>query len=71
MWIFWHDISQLELFSGHVALIETNSDRVLTVKPEGSRQLGRCRCRWEDSIDMDLTQVGYEGVDWILLNEPH
>jgi hypothetical protein len=29
------------------------------------RPLGRPRHRWEDSIKMDLREVGYEGMDWI------
>ena len=39
--------------------------RVLVGKPEGKRQLGRPRRRWEDNISMDLQEVvlGYE--DWI------
>jgi hypothetical protein len=28
--------------------------RVLVGKPEGKRQLGRPRRRWEDNIEMDL-----------------
>jgi hypothetical protein len=32
--------------------------RVLVVKPEGKRPLGRPRCRWEDNIKMDLQEVG-------------
>jgi hypothetical protein len=32
---------------------------VLVVKPEGKTPLGRCRCRWEDNIKMDL-----QGVEW-------
>jgi hypothetical protein len=28
--------------------------RVLVRKPEGTRPLGRPRCRWEDNINMDL-----------------
>jgi hypothetical protein len=39
--------------------------RVLVVKPEGNRQLGRPRHRWEDNIRMDLQEVG--GKDWIEL----
>jgi hypothetical protein len=39
--------------------------RVLVVKPEGKRPLGRPRFRWEDNIKMDLKEVGCEGVDWI------
>jgi hypothetical protein len=27
-------------------------------KPEGKRQLGRARRRWEDNIKMDLQEVG-------------
>jgi hypothetical protein len=39
--------------------------RVFVKKPEGKRPLGRLRCRWEDSIQMDLQEVGYGGMDWI------
>jgi hypothetical protein len=41
--------------------------RVLVRKPEGKRQLGRPRCRWEDNIKMDLQKVGCEFMDWIEL----
>jgi hypothetical protein len=43
----------------------TNSYRLLVVKPEGKRPLGRPRCRWVDNIRMDLREVGWSGVDWI------
>jgi hypothetical protein len=36
-------------------------------KPEGKRQLGRHRLRWEDNIKIDLQKVGCEGMDWIEL----
>jgi hypothetical protein len=32
--------------------------RVLVVKPEGKRQLGRPRHRWEDNVRMDFQEVG-------------
>jgi hypothetical protein len=38
--------------------------RVLVEKPEGKRQLGRPRCRWEDNIKMDLQEMGCGGMDW-------
>jgi len=41
--------------------------RVLVGKPEGKRQLGRPRLRWEDNIKMDLQEVGCGGMDWIEL----
>jgi len=31
---------------------------------EGKRPLGRHRRRWEDTIKMDLQEVGCGGVDW-------
>jgi len=40
---------------------------VLMGKREGKRQLGRFRRRWGDNIEMDLQEVGYEGMDWIHL----
>ena len=30
-------------------------------KPEGRRQLGRRRRRWEDNVKVDLTEVVWEG----------
>jgi len=41
--------------------------RVLVGKPEGKRQLGRLRCRWEDNIKMDLQEVGGGCGDWMEL----
>ena len=42
---------------------------VLVGKPEGKRHLGRTRRRWEDSIKMDLKEVGFHPRDWIALAE--
>jgi hypothetical protein len=39
-----------------------NAYKILVGKPEGKRPLGRSRCRWEDSIRMDLVERGWEGV---------
>jgi len=41
--------------------------RVLVGKPEGKRQLGRPRRRWEDNIKMDLQEVGVGRGDWMEL----
>jgi hypothetical protein len=40
---------------------------VFVGKPEGKRQLGRPRRRWEDNIIMDLQGVGWGYMDWIEL----
>jgi len=40
---------------------------VLVEKPERKRTLRRSRRRWEDSIKMDLQEVGCGGMDWIEL----
>jgi hypothetical protein len=37
----------------------------LVWKPEVKRLLGRPRRRWEDTIKMDLQEVGCGGTDWI------
>ena len=39
--------------------------RVLVGKPEGKRPMGRPRRRWEDSIKMDLLEVGGGCGDWM------
>jgi hypothetical protein len=39
--------------------------RILVGRPEGRRPLGKPRLRWEDNIEMDLQEVGWEGLDWI------
>jgi len=41
--------------------------RVLVGNCEGKRPLGRPRGRREDSIKMDLQEVGCGGMDWIEL----
>jgi len=38
--------------------VRRNVFRVLVGKPEGKRQLGRPRRRWEDNIKMDHQKVG-------------
>jgi hypothetical protein len=54
---------------GHVERMgeRTGVYRVLVGKPEGKRQLGRPRRRWEDNIKIDLQEVGCEIMDWIEL----
>jgi hypothetical protein len=39
--------------------------RMLVRKPEGKRQLGRPRRRLEANIKMDLSEIGWDGMDWI------
>jgi hypothetical protein len=36
--------------------------RVLVGRPEGKRQLGRPRRRWDDNIKMDLREIGIDGA---------
>jgi hypothetical protein len=39
--------------------------KVLIWRPEGKRPLGRPRCRWEDNIKMDFSEMGIDGINWI------
>ena len=34
-------------------------------KPKGKRPLGRSRHTWENSIKMDLQEMGWVDMDWI------
>jgi hypothetical protein len=38
-------------------------------KREGSSLRRRPRRRWEDDIEMDLKEIGWDGVDWIYVAE--
>jgi hypothetical protein len=50
-------------WAGHVARMGRSAYRVLAVKPEGKRSLGRPRRRWEDNIKLDIEDVGCSGMD--------
>jgi hypothetical protein len=39
--------------------------KILVGKPEGKRLFGRPKCRGEDNIRMDLTEIGWKSVHWI------
>jgi hypothetical protein len=55
----------------HVARLEDRRGvyRVLVRKLEGKRQLGKPRRRCENSIKMDVQEVGYGSMDWIDLSQ--
>jgi len=54
---------------GHVACMgeERGVYRVLVVKPEGWRTVGRPRRRWVDNSRMDLQELGCGYMNWIRL----
>jgi hypothetical protein len=54
---------------GHVARMGEgrNVYSVLVGKREGKRISGRPRCRCEDVIKMNVREIGWGGVEWILL----
>ncbi|KAJ4450632.1 hypothetical protein ANN_02061 [Periplaneta americana] len=56
-------------WAGHVARMgeSRNAYSVLVGRPEGKRLLGRPRRRWEDNIKMDLSEVGYDDRDGLIL----
>ena len=41
--------------------------RFLVGKPEGKRQFGRLKRRWEENIKMDFQEAICGGMDWIEL----
>jgi hypothetical protein len=54
-------------WAGHVARMgeKRNAYRVMTRKPKKKRPLGRPRRRWVDNIKMDLSEIGWGGMEWI------
>ena len=62
-------ISRRMIWAGHVARVGEKRGvyRVSVGKPEGKRPFGRPRRRWQNSIKMDLQEVGFGGMDWIEL----
>jgi hypothetical protein len=57
-------------WAGHVARMgEVRiAYNILVGRPEGRRQLGRTRRRWEDNIKMDLREIGFRmwiGLIWL------
>jgi hypothetical protein len=57
--------------SGHVARMweVRNICKILVLKTEGKRPLGKHKRRWEDNIKMDLREIWWEVVDLIHLAE--
>jgi hypothetical protein len=56
-------------WTGHVARMGElrGAYNILVGRPEGRRPLGRPRRRWEETIKMDLREIGFGDVDWIHL----
>jgi hypothetical protein len=44
-----------------------NAYRILVVKPERKRLVGRPKRRWLDNIKIGLRDIGWGGMDWIEL----
>jgi hypothetical protein len=44
---------------------KSNAYRIMVGDPEGKRPLGRRKRRWVDNIKMDLTEIEWDGMDWI------
>jgi hypothetical protein len=58
-------------WAGYVARMgeKRNTYRILVEKPEGKRPLGRPRSRWVDNTEMDLREIGWGGLDCIILDQ--
>jgi hypothetical protein len=67
--IVWVVKSSQMRWAGHVAHMWADRGvcRVLVGKPEGKRPLGRPRRRGEDSIKMDLQEVGGGRGNWMVM----
>jgi hypothetical protein len=47
------------------SLCSTNGGKGMYIggKPKGKRPLGRPRRRWVDNIKIDVTEIGWDGMD--------
>jgi hypothetical protein len=45
---------------------QMNAYRILVGKPNGKRPQGKPRRRWVDNIKMDLREIGWDGMDWMM-----
>lgn len=48
---------------GNIWPINEMLDRTLVGKPKGTRPLGTCGHRWENT-QLDLRETGFRGIDW-------
>jgi len=57
--------------ASHVARMGTmrNAYNILVLRPERKSLLVRPRRGWEDNIRMNIREIGWEAVDWLLLAE--
>ena len=39
--------------------------KIISGKPAGKRPLERPRCRWEDTIKMNLEKIGISRKNWV------
>jgi hypothetical protein len=46
---------------------EDNAYRILVEYPEGKRPLGRPRRRWLANIKIDLREIGWDGMDGMIM----
>ena len=53
--------------AGHVVRMEEGRGafKILTAKPTAKRPLWRPRSRWEDSIRIDLEEIGINAGNWV------
>jgi hypothetical protein len=59
-------ISRRMTWAGHVARMREKiyAYKILVWKPEGKRPLGRPIRRWVDNIELDLREIGWDGMVW-------
>jgi hypothetical protein len=57
------------ILAGHVAHIGEKRNRVLLGKPDQNKLLGRPRHKWEDNIKIELREIGWSGIHWILVQD--
>jgi len=56
------------MWVGHLACMrEQETHKILVRKPKRNWPHGRTRHVWENNINVDLREIGYEEMEWIQL----
>jgi hypothetical protein len=58
-------------WAGYAARIRAkkNTYRILVGKPEGKRPIEKPKRWWVGNIKMNVREIGWDGIDWIVLAE--
>jgi hypothetical protein len=49
--------------------IDEKCNKIVVVKPERKRRIGKPRHRWKNNNEIDLKEIAHEDVNWIHISQ--